>query len=310
MISKELAALVNEWCEYLTLEKCCSHHSLLAYQTDLNLFFDFLNKHISKIIEPADLNKIELSDIRSWMANRKSDGYMNVSTARSLAAVKNFYKFLHKYKGFEISSVLVAKNPKKTKPIPKALTSEEARFTLDNLGIAAKNSWIKSRNEALMMLIYACGLRISEALSITKEQINLAIATGSLKILGKGSKERIVPILDIACKYIEDYLKLLPFALENDDAIFRGERGKILQPAIVRKNLMAVRRALMLPEHLTPHAFRHSFATHLLENGADLRSIQELLGHASIATTQIYTKVNTKKLLDAYQKSHPLTCKS
>ena len=307
MISKELSVLVKEWCDYLTLEKGCSRHSLLAYQTDISLFFNFLNRHISKIIEPSDLSKVELSDIRSWMASRKTDGYMNISTARSLAAVKNFYRFLHKYKEFEISAVLVAKNPKKSKPIPKALTAEEARFTLDNLGISAKNSWIKARNKALMILIYACGLRISEALSVTKDQINLSITTGSLKILGKGSKERIVPILDIACKYIDDYLKLLPFALENNDPIFRGERGKALQPAVVRRNLMEVRRALMLPEHLTPHAFRHSFATHLLENGADLRSIQELLGHASISTTQIYTKVNTKKLLDAYQKSHPLS---
>jgi integrase/recombinase XerC len=304
---QNLQILFSEWISWLRLEKNTPESTISAYSTDLLMFFDFLNSYFGCEIDIEYVKLIRLKDIRSWMFWRKTNGYKNSSTSRALSGIKNFVRYLHKYKNIDISSIFSAKNPKKHRPLPKALNIEEAKFSVENAGIFATEEWVKLRDESLALLIYASGMRISEALSITKEQIKEAEKSKMLRVTGKGNKERIIPILGIAIERINSYLKLLKLDLQNQDKIFRGIKGGILNPRIVRDNLMRIRRGLGLPEYLTPHAFRHSFATHLLENGADLRSIQELLGHASISTTQIYTKVNKSKLLEIYSKSHPLS---
>jgi integrase/recombinase XerC len=307
MTNQNLQTLVIEWTNWLKLEKHVSESTLSSYSTDLTSFFAFLANHFACEIDIPRLQQIALKDVRSWMFWRKTNGYMNSSTARSLAGIKSFFRFLYKYKNIDISTIFSAKNPKKHKPLPKALNVEEAKFSVENAGIFAEEEWIRLRDEALALLIYASGMRISEALSITRIQVLDAEKTKMLRILGKGNKERIIPILEIALDRIRSYLLLLRQDLQNKDPIFRGVQGGVLNQRIVRGNLIKMRRALGLPEHLTPHAFRHSFATHLLENGADLRVIQELLGHSSISTTQIYTKVNTNKLLETYAKAHPFS---
>ena len=306
MIDNNLHAIFLEWISYLGSEKSFSKNTISAYNGDLLSFFDFLSKHFGGVVSIKELQNIALKDIRGWMFLRKTDGYKNSSTARSLAGVKNFFRFLYKYKNIDIGTIFSAKSPKKHKPIPKALEVEDAKFSVENAGIFASEEWIKLRDKAIVLLIYASGMRVSEVLSVTKEQIDEAEKTKMIRITGKGGKDRIIPILDIAVEYVKSYLKMVPYIINGKDFIFRGSKGGVLNRRIVAGNLFKVRRALGLPEHLTPHAFRHSFATHLLENGADLRSIQELLGHASVSTTQIYTKVTKNKLLETYNKSHPM----
>ena len=301
-----ISSILLEWISYLKFEKNVSENTIYSYKSDMASFFEFIGNHFGVEINISELQKITLKDIRSWMFWRKTNGYAHSSTSRSLAGIKNFFKFLYKYKNIDIKIIFSVKNPKKFHSIPKALDIQEAEFAIKNAGIFAAQEWIKLRNQALILLIYASGMRISEALSITKEQIIEVEKTKTLRIIGKGNKERIIPILDIAIQNIKSYLKMMPISLEDKDMIFRGIRGGVLNRRDASRDLLKIRRILGLPEHLTPHAFRHSFATHLLENGADLRSIQELLGHSSISTTQAYTKVNANKLLTTYKKAHPI----
>jgi integrase/recombinase XerC len=292
---------IISWLDYLKLERGYSQHTIDAYKNDIDNYLTFLREYNSKNPDMEDVLAADLRLIRSWLANRKTNEYSASSSARSLSSIKNFYKFLHYSKGHTSSVVFSARSPKKPKSLPRPLSVDDTFLSIDHIGDFANDDWLAIRDKALLMLIYASGMRISEALSITKAHL----CNDHIKILGKGNKERLIPWIKASKKLVERYLELVPYDV-SEGQIFLSMRGKPLIRATFSKQLITMRRSLGLPEHLTPHAFRHSFATHLLENGADLRSIQELLGHQSLSTTQRYTKVNLKRLSDVYHRSHPL----
>lgn len=296
--------LVSNWLKYLKLQKNLAENTVISYKNDLENFLEFICHYNSETVMLYSLQQIDIRLMRSWLSKRKMDNFIAVSTARALSAVKNFYRFLEKTTNIKCHVIFSIKNPRKSKILPKALSQEDVTISIDHIDQFKQTTWIELRNKALLVLIYASGLRISEALSITKYHLqNLDF----IKIIGKGNKERVVPWLQIARQLIEQYLRYLPYEIEENSPIFRGAQGKKLQPPVFNRDLIRLRRFYGLPEHLTAHAFRHSFATHLLENGADLRAIQELLGHQSLSTTQRYTKVTLKHLEKAYNNSHPIS---
>lgn len=293
--------LILRWINYLETEKAYSGHTIVSYHNDLKNYLEFIQKFNGDRCDLKSLASADLRLVRSWLADRRLENYNPSSSARALSSVKNFYRFMH-YLGICTNNVVLsAKSPKKNTALPKALSFSDTMVSVDNIENFAKNDWLSLRDKALLVLIYASGLRISEALSITLANLN----SEAIHIIGKGGKERIVPWLEYAKKLTQEYVTSVPYDITSGP-IFLGEKGHVLRPAVFRKQLVILRRSLGLPEHLTPHSFRHSFATHLLENGANLRSIQELLGHKSLSTTQRYTKVNIKHLSDVYKASHPM----
>lgn len=303
MLDTQTQELIIKWQKYLNLQKNYSNHTMISYNNDLKHFLEFMNYYNSDIVTMDYIKAADIRLMRSWLAKRKCDNFVTSSIARGLSAIKNFYKFLEKTDELHNHVVFSIKSPKKSKLLPKALSEEEVNISLDHIEEYGNSQWIEIRNKALLVLIYASGLRISEALSITKLHLqNLEF----IKIMGKGSKERVIPWLTIARNLITEYLEKLPYELKDDEPIFRGKQGKKLQPPIFNRELIKLKRFYGLPEHLSAHSFRHSFASHLLENGADLRSIQELLGHKSLSTTQSYTKTSIKHLETAYVTAHPI----
>lgn len=300
-----ITTYINEFCNYLAAQKNYSQNTLDSYKNDISNFCRFIEEY--QEIEQNELTlekfaNLQIQTIRAWLSKRHQNEYKAISNSRALSAVKSFYRYLEKYHGVVNHAVHTIKLPKKPKHLSKALSPEETKISLDNVEKLGSTPLLELRNKALLTLIYATGLRISEALAITKSHLN---STEFIKITGKGGKERIIPWIDDSRKLVIQYLQDLPQDLAQDEPIFRGKNGGILQRSVFNRELIRLRRAMGLPEHLTSHAFRHSFATHLLENGADLRSIQMLLGHQSLSTTQRYTKINTKHLLAAYKNSHP-----
>ncbi|ABE04258.1 tyrosine recombinase XerC [Rickettsia bellii] len=303
MLDTQIQELIIKWQKYLSLQKNYSNHTLISYNNDLKHFLEFMNYYNSDIVTMDYIKAADIRLMRSWLAKRKCDNFVTSSIARGLSAIKNFYKFLEKTAELHNHVVFSIKSPKKSKLLPKALSEEEVNISLDHIEEYGNSQWIEIRNKALLVLIYASGLRISEALSITKLHLqNLEF----IKIMGKGSKERVIPWLAIARNLITEYLEKLPYELKDDEPIFRGKQGKKLQPPVFNRELIKLKRFYGLPEYLSAHSFRHSFASHLLENGADLRSIQELLGHKSLSTTQSYTKTSIKHLETAYVTAHPI----
>ncbi len=295
--------LIDKWQKYLKLQKNYSDHTIIAYSNDLKHFLEFMNYYNSELVTINHIQETDIRFIRSWLSKRQCDNFVVSSIARGLSAVKNFYKFLEKTIHINCHIIFSVKNPKKNKLLPKALSQDDTIISLEHINEFTNIEWLELRNKALLILIYASGLRISEALSITKIHLqNLDF----IKIVGKGNKERVIPWLPMVRSLIEEYLKLLPYELHDQESIFRGKQGKKLQPPVFNRELIKLRRFYGLPEYLTAHSFRHSFASHLLENGADLRSIQELLGHKSLSTTQSYTKTNIKHLEAVYNVSHPI----
>jgi integrase/recombinase XerC len=249
-----------------------------------------------------DIFNITIRTIRSWLAKRKINKFSNSSTLRALSSIKNFYKFLYLETGTMNDIIFSISGPKKTNLLPKALSKDNTEYAINNIANFSKEQWIAKRDVAILTLIYGSGLRISEILSITKKHLKEEI----IRIVGKGKKERIVPWIDYVKNSINDYLNCIPYEIEENSPVFLGKNGKKLQAPVFRRQLTKLRRALGLPESTTPHTFRHNFATDLLENGADLRSIQELLGHKNLSTTQNYTKVNFQHLYNSYISAHPL----
>jgi len=305
--NKEISELLTDWEKYLKLQKNRSDNTIISYKNDVENFFCFMKNYNAENITTTSLASIDVKFIRGWLTKRHNDNYIASSNARALSSVKNFYKFLEKTKGIICHKIFSVKNPRKAKVLPKALSEDDAISSIKHIEEFGNLEWVELRNKALLILIYASGFRISEALSITKKHLN---NLDFIKIIGKGNKERIVPWVDKARYFIEQYLSKLPYNIQDDDFLFVGRQGKPLQPAVFNRELIKLRRLYGLPEHLSAHSFRHSFASHLLENGADLRSIQELLGHRSLSTTQIYTKVTTKRLEDVYNYSHPISKES
>ncbi|GAB4162275.1 MAG: tyrosine recombinase XerC [Rickettsiaceae bacterium] len=297
-----LQKIIPEWLGYLAEQRAYSQNTVFSYQNDLFHFVNFIHKYNSECVTLNTIKSADIRLIRSWLSARHQDDYNASSNARALSSVKSFYRYLEKKHGISCHAIYTVHSPKKSKTLPKALSRIETNEALENIALLGKEKWIHFRNKALLTLIYASGLRISEALSVTRKHLD---NHEFIKITGKGGKERLIPWIAESRLLIEEYTKLLPYPIENDEPIFRGKKGAPLQRSVFNKELIYLRRLLGLPEYLSSHAFRHSFATHLLENGADLRSIQDLLGHQSLSTTQRYTKINQLHLESVYEKAHP-----
>lgn len=300
-VTDDLKSIISDWLKYLKEQKFYSANTIEAYLLDLSLFFNFLIKHKGKITKKTSLEQLNLSDFRAFSANLSSNR-IATSRARGISAIKSFFKYCERKNYLKNEYIFLLKSPKIPKSIPKALNVENTQAAISesaNIEIFKNNSeeWISVRDSVLLQLIYACGLRISEALALKKSDIT---ESKILKIKGKGGKERFVPLLDDVYKSINYLTKICPYCGEKEAYIFYGKRGKQLDPAVFQQVVRTVRINLGLPESTTPHAFRHSFATHLLENSGDLRTIQELLGHSSLATTQRYTKVDSKRIMNAF----------
>lgn len=303
LYDEKLNNIIIEWKNYLILQKNYSPHTILSYSKDLENFLHFINEYEDKKVTFDFLLKIDIRLIRSWLAKRSEINYSVSSNAHALSVIKSFFRFWVKKKYCSTHVIFLMKIRSKNKSLPKALPKEEVAESLNYVEKKQDLSWINARNKALLCLIYASGMRISEALSITKQHLK---NKQFIKIKGKGGKERVIPWLEEARNLIEKYLTLLPYQLDDNISIFLGKQGKTLQAAVFRRELIQLRKNFGFAQYLTPHAFRHSFATHLLDNGADLRSIQKLLGHTSLSTTQIYTKISKTRLEEVYNKAHPL----
>ncbi|MDV7270772.1 tyrosine recombinase XerC [Thioclava sp. A2] len=290
------------WLDHLKALDGASAHTLKAYQADVSGFLGFLHSHHGEGLGVARLSQVSQSDMRSWMAHERGRGLSSRSLARALSSVKGFMRWLADRERFDPSHVLAARAPKFQRKLPRPLAEDAAQKMIEQVDLQAMEPWIAARDGAVVTLLYGCGLRISEALGLTGASYPLPEV---LRIRGKGDKERIVPVLPAARDAVAEYVRLCPYTLEEGAALFRGARGGPLNPRLIAKAMERARMALGLPASATPHAMRHSFATHLLAAGGDLRAIQELLGHASLSTTQIYTAVDSARLMEVYQAAHP-----
>jgi integrase/recombinase XerC len=302
LISPACTQALADWLDHCGALNDASENTLKAYQTDVLGFLSFMTLHKGEPQGLTPLAKITVTDMRSWMSSERRRGVGARSLARSLSAVKTFYKWLAEREDFEPTAVLLTRSPKFTKKLPRPLAIDAAAAMIDTVELQAKDGWVAARDAAVVTLLYGCGLRISEALGLTGAAVPLP---DTLVIKGKGGKERIVPVIAAARDAVDVYLRLCPHPVEPDAPLFRGVRGGPLNPRAVQKVMEKSRMQLGLPATATPHAMRHSFATHLLSAGGDLRSIQELLGHASLSTTQAYTAVDTAHLMDVYNRAHP-----
>lgn len=282
--------------------KGAAENTVTAYGNDITEFLAFMTEHSGQTQGLGALARIDTRDMRAWMARTRAGGVGARSLARKLSAVKAFYKWLAAREGFEPTAVLSTRAPKFTKKLPRPLDESAARELLDITPLQSDKPWIGARDTAVLTLLWGCGLRISEALSLTAGQTPLPQV---LRIVGKGGKERIVPVIDAARDAVGAYMSVCPYDLPADGPLFRAVRGGALAPRAIQKVMANARMQLGLPASATPHAMRHSFATHLLNAGGDLRAIQELLGHASLSTTQAYTAVDTVRLMEVYAKAHP-----
>lgn len=301
--SDEVLELIRRWQAWLQNERRYSPHTLDAYSRDLSLFFEFMQEYLKHQPQAADLHKADIRLFRAYLSARAAHRVERSSIARELSTLKNFYRWLARNDIFENTALSIISSPRRPKILPRALDVSEAFEVLDIAGDFAKKEWQGLRDIAIFTTLYGCGLRISEALSLNLGDIG---NNDFLKIRGKGNKERLVPLLPVVKEKINAYLEACPYDIKNGEALFLGARGERISPRIVQRTLEKIRAYLGLPDNLTPHALRHSFATHLLANGTDLRSIQELLGHASLATTQRYTEVQIETLQKEYRKAHPL----
>lgn len=290
------------WLQHLTSVKGGADATRDAYARDVTEFICFMTLHKAAPQGLVALARIDTRDMRAWLSHLRATQVMPRSVARKLSAVKNFYRWLAQREDFEPTAVLSARSPRFQKKLPRPLSETSARDVLDLVGQQGQESWIAARDIAVVTLLYGCGLRISEALSITWDDLPL---TDTLRITGKGRKDRIVPVLPSAQAAVATYVRLCPVPPIAGEALFRGQRGGPLNKRIVQKLMEQVRTQLGLPATATPHALRHSFATHLLAAGGDLRTIQELLGHASLSTTQTYTGIDQAQLMAVYNATHP-----
>jgi integrase/recombinase XerC len=296
----DLADCLQKWRKWLRFEKNLSPHTLRAYGSDVGQFIAFLCDHTGSAPSLDSLSDAKLSDFRAWMSRKTMNGASAASRARSLSGVKNLLSWLDREGIMHNAAISNVRTPKQPHKLPRPLYEKQAMALLqENVG---DGGWISKRNRALFTLLYGCGLRIDEALSLN---ISGLPRDGFLRVMGKGRRERQVPVLKIVEEAIDAYRDACPFAEDSDRAIFLGARGKRLHQGVAQKVMRDIRVTLGLPETATPHALRHSFATHLLQNGANLREIQEMLGHASLSTTQRYTEVDAKKLLESYNHAHP-----
>lgn len=290
--------------QHLSGERRLAVKTVEAYQSDISDFLEFQTGHLEHRPTLRDLQDLSARSFRAYLAYRRrgESPLSPTSIARHLSAIRTFYRYLERRFNVKNNALPLIKGPRVKRPLPKALSEDGARELMEAGSFDDKVPWIEARNKAVMSLLYGAGLRISEALSITGQDYPLG---ESLMLTGKGGKTRLVPILPIIQQTVSQYVQLCPHSLTLQDALFRGLRGKPLQAGIIQKEIRQLRHYLGLPETATPHALRHSFATHLLAGGGDLRTIQQLLGHESLSTTQRYTDVDAKALLSVHKRAHP-----
>ena len=300
----DVAGEITSWLKFLLAERRSSRHTIEAYARDLSQFGRFLSDHLGAPPRLADLEQLKTMDFRAFLAARRRDGVKSRSLARQLSAVRSFFRYLERNKILANPAVSVIRSPKLPHTLPKPLTIDAA-LKVSAAGTEQQAGWTDKRDTAVLMLLYGCGLRISECLGLNFEDFPLTRTSDTFPVTGKGNKTRLVPVLPLVRQAVQDYIDACPFTLKPAGPLFLGVRGGRLNARNIQLAMQRLRGALGLPDTATPHALRHSFATHLLGAGADLRAIQELLGHASLSTTQIYTQVDSAHLLRQYMKAHP-----
>jgi integrase/recombinase XerC len=302
----DLRALINAWTGHLRGERRLATLTLEAYQRDLRQFLQHLAERLGTSVAVVDLVRLTTSDVRSFMAERRVAGVGNRSLMRGVAGIRSFAAFLEREGRGQISALSAIRSPKTARRLPKALTVGDAcdLANVETRDGENRAAWILARDAAVLSLLYGAGLRISEALGLTRAQAPTG-RRDTVTVTGKGGKVRSAPAIEPVRAAIARYIEICPYELAADGPLFVGARGGALSPRIIQLAVERMRGALGLPDGATPHALRHSFATHLLGRGGDLRTIQELLGHASLSTTQVYTAIDTARLLEAYRSAHP-----
>ena len=295
------AGLAASWASYLQHDRRRSAHTVRAYVATAHRLIVFLGRYRGETIESASLIGISAADLRAFLAERRASGLGAASAAREMSGVRAFLKYASEQQGVA-AQLPRTRAPKRPRTLPRPAAPDDAMNLAENAADAASEPWIGARDLAILLLLYGAGLRVAEAMSLTADQLPIG---STLRVTGKRSKMRVVPIVPGVREAIEDYTRQCIYPLRGDAPLFVGARGGPLNPDLVRRSVATARRRLGLPDTLTPHALRHSFATHLLARGADLRSLQELLGHASLSSTQIYTAVDAARLLDVYRHAHP-----
>ena len=302
LISPALRDALARWLDHKRALDGAAANTIKAYAADVSGFLGFLAGHRGEVEGLGAVASLPQTDLRAWMAAERARGVSARTLARELSAVKSFTGWLAEREGFDASTTLSARGPKYRRKLPRPLSEEAAFAMIDRVGDQSAEPWVAARDMAVLTLLYGCGLRISEALGLTGVVTPLPQV---LRIIGKGGKERLVPVLPAAQEAVAAYVRLCPHDLTRDAPLFRGVRGGPLNPRLIALVMERARHQLGLPATATPHAMRHSFATHLLSAGGDLRAIQELLGHASLSTTQAYTAVDAARLMEVYDRAHP-----
>ncbi len=292
----------ERWQSWLRDEKRVAGNTVESYVFDIHNLFRFLTGHRGGQVTLKMLASLTLGDFRAWLAANAAHEVSAASRARAVAGVRNFYKWLDRSGQLHNPAIELLKTPKSPRRLPRPVTEAEAKGLVSLAAESEKDEWVGLRDEALFTLLYGAGLRLGEALSLTRADVKDA---DRITVTGKGSKQRNVPLLPVVRTAVEKYLGACPYALKPSAPIFIGARGDKLNPAVAQRSMRSLRRQMGLPDSVTPHALRHSFATHLLASGADLRSLQELLGHSSLSTTQLYTKVDVQQLSSVYRAAHP-----
>jgi integrase/recombinase XerC len=301
-LADDLLRATSGWLTFLEHERGCSPATLASYERDLRQFIGFLKRDLEHSPCLGDLARIDIKTVRRFLTARRRDGAASRSLSRTISALRTFYRWLENNGLVANRALAQVAMPRIPHTLPKPLTVEKAAALVEGESIG--DDWINARDIAVLLLLYGAGLRISEALGLTRRDAPLP-GRDVIRIVGKGGKERLVPILPVTQRAVAHYIALCPYPLEPDGALFLGAKGGPLSPRLIQLAIARMRDALTLPETATPHALRHSFATHLLAAGADLRQIQELLGHASLSTTQVYTEVDRERILAVYDRAHP-----
>ena len=301
-----VVSAIEDWRAWLAHERRISNHTLDAYSRDLGSFLRFTAEHLGYAPGLQDLRALEPADFRGFLADRQARSLARSSTARAMSTLRNFFKFIERQGLVENAAIGGIRTPKVPRSVPKALDEVDALETVSVIEDLSEEPWIGKRDAAVLFLLYGCGLRIGEALGLDRDQVaEPGDAMDTIVVTGKGDKQRLVPVLPVVTKALGDYIDACPHDLALDGPLFVGKRGKRLNARMIQRQMGRVRALLGLPETATPHALRHSFATHLLAGGGDLRTIQELLGHASLSTTQRYTEVDAGRLKSVYDGAHP-----
>jgi integrase/recombinase XerC len=301
-LAEDAARVARLWMQSLALERRLAAKTQEAYSSDITQFGQFLCDHLGHFAGQEDLKQLAARDFRSFMAHRRMAGIESRSLARQMSAVRSFFKYAEREGYFSNTALAAVRSPKLPHRVPRPLSQDAAKRAtdVDEGQTAQVHDWTKIRDRAVFMLLYGCGLRISEALGLTLKSFRQE----PFVVKGKGGKTRLVPVIAAARSAVDDYIKVCPFSVLPDAPLFRGAKGGPLSPRIIQLKMERMRGSLGLSDTATPHALRHSFASHMLGSGADLRVIQELLGHASLSTTQVYTEVDREHLLAQYRKAH------